>query len=242
MGLEGRGSTYEEVTMVSPDNGKTYTLYNQTNGGTKEVWFTNPAAYGQKYNAGMLTLKKRYSHNWMLGASLTYSKSVGLTTIAHSSSARQYSTVARGAGYGTDPNDFINAYGPLALDLPWILKIQAAYTFPWGILASANWDYQSGRPDPSFITFRLNQGRRNVLAEPRGTERFPTRSMLDFRLQKTFAIGDKVRFLAIFDVWNVLNTGTVEYWASHNMSNDLYKAPEWYLYPRRLQIGFKLQF
>ena len=66
--------------------------------------------------------------------------------------------------------------------------------------------------------------------------------MLDFRLQKTFTISDKVRFLAIFDVWNVLNTGTVEYWASHNMYSDLYQAPEWYLYPRRLQIGFKLQF
>jgi hypothetical protein len=169
MGLEGRGSTYEEVTMVSADNGQTYTLFNQTNVGTKEVWFTNPPAYGQKYNAGILTLKKRYSHNWMLGASLTYSKSEGLTTIVHHTITRRYSTVARGGSYGTDPNDFINAYGRLALDRPWILKVQAAYTFPWGILASANWIYRTGRPALSFTRFRLNQGRRRVLAAPRGT-------------------------------------------------------------------------
>ena len=242
MGMEGRESTYEEVTMVSEDNGQTYTLFNQTNVGTKEVWFTNPAAYGQKYNAGVLTLKKRYSHNWMLGMSLTYSKSEGLTTIAHGTSARQYSTVARGGDYGEDPNDFINAYGRLSHDRPWILKVQAAYTFPWDIMASVNWIYQTGRPDPSFTRFRLDQGRRYVLVEPRGTERFPNWNMLDVRLQKTFHIGDRVRFLAIFDVWNVFNADTVTYWASHTMSSSLYQAPEWYFYPRRLQIGFKLQF
>jgi hypothetical protein len=66
--------------------------------------------------------------------------------------------------------------------------------------------------------------------------------MLDLRLQKTFHFGERVRFLAIFDVWNVLNADTVTYWASHTMSSSLYKAPEWYFYPRRLQLGFKLEF
>ena len=242
MGMEGRESTYEEVSMVSPDNGQTYTLFNQTNVGVKQVWFTNPAAYEQRYNAAMLTLKKRYAHNWMLGISLTYSKSEGLTTIAHKDSARQYSTVARGGSYGSDPNDFINAYGRLANDRPWVLKVQTAYSFPWGILASANWIYQTGRPDPSFTGFRLDQGFRRVLAEARGPDRFPNWSMLDLRLQKTFHIGDRVRFSTIFDVWNVFNANTDTYWASHRMYSSLYKGRDWLFYPRRLQIGFKLEF
>lgn len=64
---------------------------------------------------------------------------------------------------------------------------------------------------------------------------------LDFRLQKTFNIGDRVRFLAIFDVLNVFNSNTVTYWISTSMSSSLYQVPDWYFYPRRLQIGAKLQ-
>jgi len=190
----------------------------------------------------MLTIKKRYSHNWMLGASLTYSKSEGLTTIAHGTSARQYSTVNRGGDYGEDPNDFINAYGRLANDRPWILKVQAGYTFPWDILASFNWIYQTGRPYLSFTGFRLNQGFRKVLTGPRGDNRFPTWSMMDFRLQKTFHIGDTVRFHAIFDLWNVFNANTATDYSTYDMWKSRYLDPSEIFYPRRLQIGLRLQF
>jgi hypothetical protein len=242
IGLEDRGGVYEEVSMVSDDNGQTYTLFNQTNVGTVEVWLTNPSGYEQIYQAVMFTLNKRYSHNWMLNASLTYSKSEGLNMIAHSTSARQQAMIWYGDDFGMDPNDLINAYGRMIADRPWILKVQAAYTFPWDILASFNWIYQTGRPSASFTGFTLDQGWRVILAEPRGDDRFPNWSMFDFRLQKTFAISDKVRFLAIFDVWNVFNSDTVTYYSSHDMWSDLYQEPDWIFYPRRLQVGLKLQF
>jgi len=242
LGLEDRAGIYEEVSMVSEDNGQTYTVFNQLNVGTKEIWLTNPSRYEQIYNAGMLTIKKRYSHNWMLDASLTYSKSEGLNHIGHSTSARQYATISRGDDYGTDPNDLINDYGLMALDRPWILKVQAGYTFPWDILASANFIHQTGRPNPSFTRFRLDQGSRSILTAPRGDDRFPTWTMLDFRLQKTFNITDTVKFQAIFDVWNVFNANTTTYYVSHSMYRSNYQEPEWIFYPRRLQIGLKLQF
>jgi hypothetical protein len=66
--------------------------------------------------------------------------------------------------------------------------------------------------------------------------------MMDLRLQKTFNIGDKVQFQAIFDVWNVLNTNTFTYYATHDMWKPNYLEPSGVFYPRRLQIGLRLQF
>ena len=228
--------------MVSEDNGQTYTLFNQTNVGTVARVVTNPSDYEQKYRAVMLTFKKRYSNNWMLNASLTYSKSWGLNTMGRATGGRQENVIYKGGHFGEDPNDYTNARGRMPADRPWILKIQAGYTFPWDILASFNWIYQTGRPYLSFTRFRLNQGFRKVLAGPRGDNKFPTWSMMDFRLQKTFHIGDTVRFHAIFDLWNVLNSGTATRYSSHDMWRSNYLVPRTVFYPRRLQIGLKLQF
>ena len=243
IGLEERGGIYEEVSMVSPDNGQTYTLFNQVNVGTVEKIITNPSDYEQKYRAVMLTLKKRYSHNWLLNASLVYSKSWGLNTMSRSTRASQENVIYKGGNFGEDPNDYINAYGRMPADRPWILKVQGGYTLPWDIMASFNWIYQTGRPYVTFTGFRLNQGFRRILTEPRGKQRFPNWNMMDFRLEKTFHIGDRVTFQAIFDLFNVFNANTPTSYSSYDMwKTSRYLVPRSIFWPRRLQIGFKLQF
>ena len=242
IGLEERAGIYEEVSMVSEDNGQTYTLFNQTNVGTVAHWITNPSDYEQMYRAFMLTLYKRYSHKWMLNASLTYSKSWGLNNLGKATGATQQAIIWYGGYLGRDPNEYINARGRMPSDRPWILKVQAGYTLPWDIMASFNWIYQTGRPYLSFTLFRLNQGPTKVITEPRGDDRFPSWSMMDLRLQKTFNITDTVKFQAIFDVWNVLNTNTVTNYATQDMWKSNYLEPSGVFWPRRLQIGFRLQF
>jgi len=242
IGLVERAGIYDQVAMVSPDNGQTYTLFNQINVGTVEHFITNPSDYEQTYQAVMLTLYKRYSHNWMLNASLAYSKSWGLSNTGKATGATQQAIIWYGDYLGRDPNDYINARGRMPSDRPWIFKVQAGYTFPWDIMASFNWIYQSGRPYLSFTLFRLNQGPQRVITEPRGDDRFPAWSMMDFRLQKTFNIGDTVKFQAIFDVWNVLNTNTVTAYATYDMWKSNYLETNEIFYPRRLQIGLRLQF
>ena len=242
IGLEERAGIYEEVSMVSEDNGQTYTLFNQTNVGTVAHWITNPSDYEQMYQAFMLTLYKRYSHKWMLNASLTYSKSWGLNNLGKATGATQQAIIWYGGYLGRDPNEYINARGRMPSDRPWILKVQAGYTFPWDIMASFNWIYQTGRPYLSFTLFRLNQGPTKVITEPRGDDRFPSWSIMDFRLTKTFNISGTVKFQAIFDVWNVLNSGTTTGYATHDMWKSNYLETGGVFYPRRLQIGFRLQF
>jgi len=242
IGLEEREGIYEQVSMESEDNGQTYTLFNQTNVGTAEHFITNPPDYEQIYQAVMLTLYKRYSHNWMLNASLAYSKSEGLNNTGKATGSGQQAIIWYGDYLGRDPNEYINARGRMPSDRPWIIKVQAGYTFPWDILAGFNWIYQTGRPYLSFTGFSLNQGWRKVIAEPRGDDRFPDSSIMDLRLQKTFNISGTVKFHAIFDVWNVLNSGTVTSYASYDMWKSRYLETGGIFYPRRLQIGLRLQF
>jgi len=242
IGLKERAGIYEEVEMVSPDNGQTYTLFNQLNVGTLEYFITNPPDYEQMYQAVMLTLYKRYSHNWMLNASLTYSKSWGLANTGKTNSPTQQAIIWYGDYLGRDPNEYINAYGRMPSDRPWILKVQAGYKLPWDIMTSFNWIYQTGRPYLTITRFRLNQGFRKVITEPRGKHRFPTWSIVDFRLQKTFNITDTVKFSATFDVWNVLNANTDTGYATYDMWKNYYLETNGIFWPRRLQIGLRLQF
>jgi len=246
IGWEDRGATYEQVSRVSPDNGQTYTAWNQTSDlGTNDYWITNPSDYDQTYWAAIFTLTKRYSNNWMLNASLGWSRNEGLNMMGHSS--WQQAMVWYAGDYGKDPNDLTNAKGLLANDRTWIIKVQAGYTFPWDILASINYIYQTGRPEMEFVrVYGLNQDAgagRSILAEPRNSDnRLPGWSMLDFRLQKTFNVYKKFKIRAIFDVFNVFNSKTTTFYASFDTWAENYREIESIFYPRRLQLGVRLEF
>jgi hypothetical protein len=243
IGWEDRGATYEQISMVSPDNGQTYSVFNQTSElGSNEYWITNPSRYGHTYKALIFSFAKRYSNNWQLYASLTWSKADGLNIVSNSTHSW---ALATSGTFGKDPNDYINAGGPLNHDRPWIFKLQASYAFPWGILASFNYLYQSGVPIPTFARiypFQASIWGRPILAEPRGPDRYDAWNLLDFRLQKTINIYGSLRLDAMIDVFNLLNSATVTDYRSRNLWAQSYDEPSFIFYPRRVQIGFRLRF
>ncbi len=246
IGWEDIGATYEQTQLEASD-GQTYTVWNQTSDlGSNEYTITNPKDYEQTYKAGIFTLTKRYSHDWMLNASLTISKNDGLNMMAHSQF--QQAMIWYAGDYGKDPNDLINATGLLQNDRRWMLKVQAGYNFPGDILASFLFGYQQGTPYPTFVNvFGLNQdpygsGRR-ILANPRNDDdRMDKWSRLDFRIQKTFRLYDTLRLSAILDVFNLFNSDLVTSYASYNTWGENYMEPDEILFPRRLQIGLRLEF
>lgn len=240
IGWEDRGATYEEISMVSPDNGQTYTVFNQTSElGSNEYWITNPSRYGQTYSALMFTLAKRYSDNWQLYTSLTWSKAEGINIMSHTTSSWALATSGK---FGKDPNDYTNAEGPLNHDRTWIFKLQVSYSFPWGILASMNYAYQTGVPIPTFVRVYPDQGLRTILAEPRGPDRYKPWNLVDFRLQKTFIIYKSLSLDAMIDVFNLFNSATVTNYRSKNLWALSYQDPSFMFYPRRIQIGLKLRY
>jgi hypothetical protein len=159
--------------------------------------------------------------------------------MSHSTSSWALTTAGT---FGKDPNDYINADGPLNHDRTWIFKLQASYSFPWGILASVNYLYQTGVPIPSYARIYPDQGLRQILAEPRGPDRYKPWNLLDFRLQKTLNIYKSLRLDAMIDVFNLLNSATETDYRSHNLWSGVYNEPSFIFYPRRIQIGLKLRF
>ncbi|KKM22672.1 hypothetical protein LCGC14_1622900 [marine sediment metagenome] len=240
IGWEDRGATYEQISLVSPDNGQTYTVFNQTSAlGSNEYWLTNPSGYGQTYKALIFSFAKRYSNNWQLYASLTWSKAEGVNIMSHSTGSWALTTAGT---FGKDPNDYTNADGPLNHDRTWIFKLQASYSFPWGILASMNYLYQTGVAIPSYTRIYPDQGIRQILAEPRGPDRYKPWNLLDFRLQKTINIHKSLRLDAMIDVFNLLNSATETAYRSHDLWALAYNEASFIFYPRRFQVGLKLRF
>lgn len=248
IGYINQAGVYEQVKRTSPDNGKTYTVWNQTNPGEEDHLLTNPDDWGQTYRGLILNINKRYSNNWLLNASLTWSKAEGLNLSSHSPSgyATSQSLVWVTGKFGTDPNDLINTKGYLNLDRRWIIKISAAYNFPWDILASLNFTYQTGRPKLTFVRiYDLDQQPESylrIISEERGTERFDPMAMLDFRLQKTFKIYRTLRASLFVDAFNLLNADVYTDYRSYELWHVNYEVPYRMPWPRRLQIGAKIEF
>jgi hypothetical protein len=242
VGFEGRKATYEEVQAVSPDNGQTYTVFNRTSpSGVEETWQTNPEGYGQKYKGLILSFDKKYSKNWMLMASITWSHSTGLTMDAHSTWQDQIAEYT--SGFGVDPNELVNAEGDLQHDKRWVVKFSGGFNLPGDIFLGAYFTYQTGRPRPTFVRiYDLDQGRTTILAEPRGDARYPSFYTLQLRLQKQFMLSKSLKLKVMLDVFNATNDDNFRTWRENDRWMDDFNA-EWGLPdPRSVQLGFKLEF
>jgi len=215
---------YEVIDYYDEYGDQIIQIYNQTNPGENYYLTTNP---GNKtnYKALILAFRKRLSHNWHLDGSLTLSRS------------RRYPK-----GY-SDKNSLINNWGvPDTYDREYLLKLSGTYIFPYGIVFSAYFAHQQGRPFNRTIAVRLNQGRRTIAAEPRGSKRLPSQTYLDLRLEKDFRIWKTARLKLILDVWNIFNADYYSYVAETNAASEAYLAPAGYALPRRAQLGFRLVF
>jgi len=244
LGFENTDAIYEQVERTSPDNDQTYEVHNQLNPGEYDFQLTNPGDWGQNYKSLILSFIKRYSNNWLLNASLTWSKAEGLSLISYSPTLAQGVTWYSGRT-GADPNDLINARGVLNLDRLWVFKLSAGYNFPWNILASAIFSFQTGRPRLTYVRiYELDQYRfyKSIIAQPRETDRFDALSLLDFRLQKTFGLHKSFRIQVMLDVFNLLNTDTFTGYWTYALWSPYYGVPGSMPRPRRVQVGIKLVF
>lgn len=68
---------------------------------------------------------------------------------------------------------------PGPYDREWRFKISGTYIFPYGIMLSAYFAYEQGRPFNREIAVTLDQGRRSIAAEKGGSKRYPNLQYLD---------------------------------------------------------------
>lgn len=243
-GMHNITGTYELVPIVSPDNGETYMVYNQLNVGENKYKVGNLEDGKHSYKGISLILNKRYSNNWLLNGSLTWSRSYGLNAISSTTVSTQMN-VTNWYVYnqGKDPNNWINARGLMNMDRTWVLKLQFGFNFPWDIFLSLNYSAMTGRPYVRRVRVRPDQGFQRILAEPRSNkQRHDNTTMLDFRVEKTLTLYRNVRFSVHADVFNLFNNDTFASFRSYNLYSNRYGEPSGLLTPRRIQIGVKLTF
>jgi len=163
------------------------------------------------YNALVLTASKRLSHNFIVLASYTYSRTLG-----------NYPGLFNASNGQLDPNIssqydlkelLLNRDGPLPEDRPHNLKLLGSYIIPLGaaggITIGAQFNTLSGTPIEVLGQHPL-YGRRETFILPRGSGgRTPTVTQLDLHVAYGRQFSKLLRVDIYWDTFNVLNEHTV---------------------------------
>jgi hypothetical protein len=196
--------TYED------ENGqeRVINIYRLLPGGEGKMIITNPIA-GQysviltsknKYTGFSISLNKRFSDGWMFHIDYTYSVTKG-------THANTWDGGAWGDYHFENPNRQINGDGRLVWDAPHALRVYGTVTLPWNITFSPRFLFRSGLNWTRTITGPSWAGRAPTMLEERGSQRLPSRWNLNLRLEKVFALTDRMRLGLIFDLFNAFNRG-----------------------------------
>lgn len=93
----------------------------------------------------------------------------------------------------------------------WVGKVSGAYNFPYGIIASANFEHRSGEPGARQVLFTGGATIPTMVlnVEPIGAQRLPNINMLDLRGVKRFGPGRGNSLEVRVELLNALNINTI---------------------------------
>ena len=101
--------------------------------------------------------------------------------------------------------------------------------------------YTSGQRFTRTVRFSLNQGRRELFAEPRGNQTYDPIKRLDIRLEKQFRVGQDRRLGVTFEGFNLMNEAAITARGTRS-SSTTYFQPQGLQAPRRFRIGAIYRF
>ncbi len=163
----------------------------------------NPPEAKRTYTAVVLTFDKRMSNRWGLQGSILYSAFRG-------NAAPTYGATEGESSLFDNPNVMINSYGPTTFDRPFQLKLMGSVILPLDIVFTGYFQARSGSPWRRTIdrvyfpgTIDTQDTYIGVAAEKNGSRRNPPYTMLDIRVEKSFAIGDLGKLSLYMDAFNL---------------------------------------
>jgi outer membrane receptor protein involved in Fe transport len=200
------------------------------------------------YESAILTFRKRYSNNWDLMASYTWSRTEGINVRPHENGSLGQGLPGFTADTGSDPNDWYNAEHTLQGDRTHMFRIQSNVDVGWGLRLSGILNIQSGRPylrlaqvvDPNGSALTITVDNSDDL-------RMPSSAVFDLGVQKVFNTGRGTDLTLGIQILNLFNEDAVEYWSTWNI-NQLPDGtlqdftPSNWVNPRRAQIRVKFAF
>ena len=233
--LADPGPDGEEGT--SDDPGTFLTVYDQTNDpGENRFLITNPEGAFRRYRGLELSANKRFSDGWMLQASWVISKITG-----NINNTSQFGNSAEYDEPNVDPRFQPFREGRLGRDNTHIAKVLAAYRAPWDVMVSGAFFYTTGGTFTRTVRVTgLGQGRSDMFAEPRGSQRLDGQPSLDIKFEKQFPISTYGRLGVTFEGFNIFNSSAVDDIFPRVGSN--YLIPQSVVTPRQWRIGGVFRF
>jgi hypothetical protein len=139
-----------------------------------------------------------------------------------------------------------NKLGRLRGDRPFALKVFGAYTLKWngsiGAFVTAQsgqvWETHSYQPYSSLTSSTSDTAR---YSEPAGSHRSDAHAQLDLNYTQELPFLKRYRAGVVFYIYNVSNSQT-GYNINPNFDSALYKLPDSYFDPRRLEMTVRLNF
>jgi hypothetical protein len=207
------------------------------------------------YKALEVTLDKRFSDHWQMGASYVLSRLEGnyegQTNLNDSGDGQLFPNNSMAFD---DPQKTANTSGLLPLDRTHVLKVYGGYFFPnIPLELSASFGLQSGAPVSKMLLYAWNGT--YAYYDTRGANgRTPTTWALDMGVQYTFRLGKRLGDLALrLDVFNVTNnqatTTVYQTWAIQSYPSgpwlpetNYWSKPYAHQPPRLLRLGLRWMF
>lgn len=237
VGLKDVTSTWIPTSVVDPETGANLTVFNKApeSIGFERFEVVNSDRLDQDFRGFEIMATKRFSSRWQLLGSYSVSRAI------------QNQVTASGDIFGTsalpvDPNDGVNAKGPIFWDRTHLMKISGSYSFPHDIMAAANLRAQSGPVFTRTLDVEgLNQGPVRVFAEPRDkSARLDTLATLDLRGSKAFKLANGREFEVLVEGYNLFNANTVL--EANTLTGPAFGDPLTVLSPRIVRFGGRFAF
>ena len=204
-------------------------------------FFTNPSdpAYDSDFHTVEFAVNRRFSGRWMVLTSFGYTWLNQFHNTTTGTGA--LNALAQDRTYNWRPNQRMFGDEGKETSTLWNYKAIGRYVFPWEIGLSGSWKLQSGRQWGRNQSITLpSEGAQTIRWEPVTTNRAPSVSIVDIRLDKSFTMGRYGRLSGMVDVFNVTNSGTVINFAT--TMGATYKSVIGILDPRIVRFGVRYDF
>ena len=233
---------YEPFPAILPDGRILPALALRSDGTARKFLLGNLDERRAQYDGLTLSAKRRWAGEWDLSGTYTLSRHVGLTSASGRIAGPRALTFEHSFGFGRDPNDTINADGPLPDDRRHEFRLEGHARLPRvDIEVAGSTYYLSGTPYSSFAYVSLPQGVLPVLAAEPGTYRLPPVAAVDLLVAKSFSVRSQ-RFHIQLNVFNILNRVTEVDIVTGNEFSPSFAEGSRFTLPRRAQLGARFFF
>jgi hypothetical protein len=194
-----------------------------------------PAADGD-YHTVEVALNRRFKDRWLLLTSFEHTWASDFRNTASSTS--NLGVLRNTQAYLWQPNR--RRFGQESSSY-WNYKILGRYEFGAGFAAGLSYKLQSGYNWARSISVALpGAGSETIPAEPVEANRSPNVGILDFRAEKSLALGKAGRVAVLFDVFNLTNANVVT--NARITSGTRFKEVISVLDPRVFRLGARYTF